>query len=322
MPPRARLDPREVDPAEGELRQAAHEPARAPRRRRPRRRRRLGGAAAGAAAGAGTVGRAAPAQPDEARLVARVVLDARRAAPRRRSSSAAQRRAERRGGGGPPAARPRRPARTASAVEAPATTAAPGSRVAEEARALRRWPAGARATVAHVVERDRLARDQAVADAGGRPRRRCARPSVSTASASSVAPTAPSSEFSIGTSARSAVALLHGAGPRRRRSGSGTGSQPAARGADAAPRGCRSRPARGRRRASVRASTEPSSPASASRIASSSSGESSMLALARRSPACSTAARCRGGRSSESTTPLCSASSSAIVVDWWPDSSP
>ncbi len=74
---RARLDAGQVDPAEGELRQAAHEPARglvAGPPEHERRRPALALVALGAVAGARD--RVARGQPDEARLVAGHVLDA------------------------------------------------------------------------------------------------------------------------------------------------------------------------------------------------------------------------------------------------------
>ena len=68
---RARLDPGEVDPAGGELEQAAHEPARARRAGAPEHERRLEPLAAVRL-------RACAGDPDEARLVAVVVLDVER----------------------------------------------------------------------------------------------------------------------------------------------------------------------------------------------------------------------------------------------------
>ena len=133
---RPRLDARQVDAAEGELRQAAHEPARRGRRRRPR-------TAARSSTRCPPPGRAPSRRdPHEARLVPGRVLDVRLehlAAVELGGGAAADRGPRRLVAGSRSAT-----SRTASAVEAARTTAAPGSRRADEARALGAAPAGAR----------------------------------------------------------------------------------------------------------------------------------------------------------------------------------
>ena len=255
-PPRPRLDAGEVDAALGELGQAAHEPARpvvarlprtsAPSSTAPRRRwgRRV---LAGEPHEAGLVARARPRRPSAQH---RAAVELGRAA---RLPSAAPRLAvlalgdQAHGVGGRGGGHHR-------------GAAAGGSR-----RNAAHWPlaCGCESTAAIRSSVDRLARDQAVVDRVdeladdrdvGASRTRARRASASTA---------PSSEFSIGTSARSTRPSLHGEHrvvQRRQRH----------RLELAAPRpaerllAVRSRPGRGSRRASVRAaSRRPRRPARA-----------------------------------------------------------
>ena len=167
----------------------------AARRRRPRRpptssRRPSPSAAPAALPGA--------AEPDEARLVVGLVLDALAQHP-----AAVELGGERAGRAPPTARRRAATSRTASAVEVAASTV--GAAAARSRRKRAHWPSacGCETTASIASSSIALAGDQAVADRRARSRRRSRRRAPRSASASSVALTAPSSEFSIGTSARS-----------------------------------------------------------------------------------------------------------------------
>ena len=191
--PRPRLDPSQVDRARRELREAGDEPAGRQVAAAPEDERGLDG-------GRDAAGRR------RLRRRGRATRTGSRSRRRPRSARPARRAVERRGVAGPDRRVRRRPgsaspsatARTASAVDAAETTAAPA---AARARKRAHWPVPAGASAPSGPRRARSARRrQAVADP-------CTiSPTISTSgasntSASSVAPTAPSREFSIGTSA-------------------------------------------------------------------------------------------------------------------------
>ena len=319
---RPRLDPGQVDVAVGELRQAADEPAGrlgadAPEDDRglPRPRRRS----------ASPCVRARPdrRQPHEPGLV-------RRPRPRRPRAARRSRTARRRGGcrAPPTARRARRPVWTALGGRAAGEHARLGQPVADEAGAL-----GVRLRVRDdgldlaELERVRAIRQCRI---GWTTSPTIATSSVSIASASSVALTEPSSEFSIGTSARStspswtAITVVVD-----RRERDELGALAAARAErvdqrllgeralgsevadphrrDAAPA---TPTAAGRRRPRARAGSPRSPPA---------------RARARRCPSWTCLAYSRAWSRwwiDESTMPERVASSSAIDVDWRPDISP
>ena len=155
--PRPRLDLRQVDRARRQLGQAAHEPARA--LVAVAREHDRGLAPAGRAPNGSAV--ASARQPDEARLVARLVLDRPRAAPRRRRAAAASRGADR---------RPRldRSAHDrAHGLGGRARRDQPRAAAARSRRNRAHWPSacGCESTVSIASSADAGARDQALGTA-------------------------------------------------------------------------------------------------------------------------------------------------------------
>ena len=263
--PRPRLDAHEVDPAEGELAQAAHEPARRrvarpgeDDRRLPRRRRRR-------------PGRCRPAR---ARRSA-----SRCAGRRRRRRAAPGSRRARRPTAGPSAAHGSSVAatvRTASAVEVVARTTAPGS---SARRKRAHWPSGwgcetttampSSGTSSRAIRQLRMSRTVSPTMATS---------SASSASASSVAVTPPSERVLDRHEGAVDRAVLDG---HDRLVDGGEGDELGVGGAHRRPDRLLAEGARGpevaephQRRCSARSGT---SPASATRIASCSSGESSSV---------------------------------------------
>ena len=212
-----RLDLDEVDAAEGELRQAAHEPARACRRRRRRRRSTSSSAPPSAAGGNGSAPRGAPARRSASRCPASSSMPSRRTTPPC-SSAATREPIAAIAGGAVGEAADRLGGR---AGRRPAARRGSCSR---RKRAHCASPCGCERTVVDRVERDVGSR--AIRHWRHRqhlPRRRSRRRG-SALSASTVALTVPSSEFSIGTSARVDVAgedrgdrLAHASGRGRAR---------------------------------------------------------------------------------------------------------
>ena len=183
--------------------------AREDQRRLPGARRRR---PAGGAPGAG--------QPHEARRVVGVVVDA-----LAQDDAAVERRRRRAARARPTGASAATASRTASAVDVAARTSRAGQLARAGSARTARAPGGGRRrpSTSPSSSWPRAIRQWRI---GRTTRRRSRRRASSATSASSVALTAPSSAFSIGTSARSTVAVAHAPATRRGSSGSGTSSAP------------------------------------------------------------------------------------------------